>query len=178
MATQVTAGGTQTCRSACIGLLVGLLVTLVGVQATAQRPAEGTLILGMPCTITPALLNPAETTGQTAAMFHYALHDALLDLLPGHPMATALAESWTESPDGLTYEFTLCILERATWLRAWREKQLKGLVLAESPTLGNAATRIELYVLGTGPSVYGSDPDLDALFQEQTVGDVDREVYL
>jgi hypothetical protein len=24
-------------------------------------------------------------------------------------------------------------------------------------------------VLGTGPSVYGSDPDLDALFQEQVV---------
>jgi peptide/nickel transport system substrate-binding protein len=58
-------------------------------------------------------------------------------------------------------------LERATWLRAWREKQLKGLVLAASPTLGNAATRIEIYVLGTGPSAYGSDLGLDPLFQEQ-----------
>jgi hypothetical protein len=55
MAIPVTAGGTQTCRSACLGLLLGLVVTLMGAQATAQRPAEGTLILGMPFTITPAL---------------------------------------------------------------------------------------------------------------------------
>ena len=107
MAIPVTAGGTQTCRVACLGLLVGLLVTLVGARATAQRPAEGPLVLGMPFTITPALLNPAETTGQTASIFHYALHDALLKPLPGQPRALALAESWAESPDGRTYEFTL-----------------------------------------------------------------------
>jgi peptide/nickel transport system substrate-binding protein len=83
------------------------VVTLWGAQAPAQRPAEGTLTLGMPFTITPALLNPAETTGQTASILHYALHDALLKPLPGQPMAPALAESWTESPDGRTYEFTL-----------------------------------------------------------------------
>jgi peptide/nickel transport system substrate-binding protein len=107
MVTQIPTGGTQPCRAVCIGLLVGLMVTLVGGQTLAQGPAEGTLTLGLPYTITPALLNPAETTGQTASMLHYALHDALLKPLPGQPMAPALAESWTESPDGLTYEFTL-----------------------------------------------------------------------
>jgi peptide/nickel transport system substrate-binding protein len=40
-------------------------------------------------------------------VFLYALHDALIKPLPGNTMAPCLAESWTESPDGLVYEFTL-----------------------------------------------------------------------
>src|SRR4051812_15768255 len=38
MTTHVTTGGTSMCRSACLGLLLGLVVTLWGAQATAQRP--------------------------------------------------------------------------------------------------------------------------------------------
>jgi peptide/nickel transport system substrate-binding protein len=100
-------GGTEMRRYASMWFLVVMMVTGFARAATAQHSAEGTLILGMPFTITPALLNPAETTGQTASIFHYALHDALLKPLPGLPMAPALAEAWTESPDGRTYEFTL-----------------------------------------------------------------------
>ena len=37
----------------------------------------------------------------------YALHDALVRPLPGQKMGASLAESWTESPDGLRYEFKL-----------------------------------------------------------------------
>src|SRR3989441_2761845 len=37
----------------------------------------------------------------------YALHDALVRPLPGQKMGNSLAESWTESPDGFTYEFKL-----------------------------------------------------------------------
>jgi peptide/nickel transport system substrate-binding protein len=107
VATPVTEGRAPTSPAVYIGLLISLIVTLTVGQALAQGPAEGTLTLGMPYTITPALLNPAETTGQTASMLHYALHDALLKPLPGQPMAPALAESWTESADGRTYEFTL-----------------------------------------------------------------------
>src|SRR3989441_8871142 len=40
-------------------------------------------------------------------MVLYGLHDAMLKALPGNPLAPALAESWTVSPDGLTYEFVL-----------------------------------------------------------------------
>ena len=61
----------------------------------------------MSFTIVPAYLDPAEMTGATAASFFYAIHDALLKPLPGNPLAPALAESWTESPDGLAYDFTL-----------------------------------------------------------------------
>jgi len=87
--------------------LVAMVVTGLAKAAMAQRPPEGQLILGMDFTIVPALLDPSEMTGATAAIFAYALHDALLKPWPGHPMAPALAESWTESPDGLAYEFTL-----------------------------------------------------------------------
>src|SRR6266446_6407945 len=40
-------------------------------------------------------------------MFLYALHDALVKPMPGNAMAPSLAESWTVSPDGLSYEFVL-----------------------------------------------------------------------
>src|SRR6266404_377859 len=43
----------------------------------------------------------------TPFVFLYALHDALIKPLPGNDMAPCLAESWTESPDGLVYEFKL-----------------------------------------------------------------------
>jgi peptide/nickel transport system substrate-binding protein len=43
----------------------------------------------------------------SSATFLYALHDALIKPLPGQPMAPAVAESWTESPDGRIYDFTL-----------------------------------------------------------------------
>jgi peptide/nickel transport system substrate-binding protein len=37
----------------------------------------------------------------------YALHDALVKPMPGNAWAPSLAESWTQSKDGLTYEFLL-----------------------------------------------------------------------
>ena len=43
----------------------------------------------------------------TPFTFLYALHDAMIKPLPGNNMAPCLAESWTESADGLVYEFKL-----------------------------------------------------------------------
>src|ERR1700676_1545047 len=40
-------------------------------------------------------------------MVMYALHDAMVKPMPGQPLAPSLAESWTASEDGLTYEFVL-----------------------------------------------------------------------
>src|SRR4030095_10605049 len=37
----------------------------------------------------------------------YATHDAMAKSMPGNAPAPALAESWTMSPDGRTYDFTL-----------------------------------------------------------------------
>src|SRR3989442_1629958 len=60
------------------------------------------------CLLVPGRYPPAETRAQTAPFaILYALHDGLVRPLPGERMGTSLAASWTESPDGLTYEFTL-----------------------------------------------------------------------
>jgi ABC-type oligopeptide transport system substrate-binding subunit len=56
----------------------------------------------------PAWFDPGEHPGGiTRMVVFYALHDALVKLMPGNPMAPSRAESWTVSPDGLAYEFAL-----------------------------------------------------------------------
>jgi peptide/nickel transport system substrate-binding protein len=58
--------------------------------------------------IAPTFFDPAETPGLiTPFMMLYALHDALVKPMPGNPMTPSLAESWSQSKDGLTYEFVL-----------------------------------------------------------------------
>jgi peptide/nickel transport system substrate-binding protein len=95
-------------RRAFSWLLVGVAVALVGVNATPAGQREGQLTIAFDTTIAPAYLDPAETTRIAAPfVFLYALHDALVKPLPGNHMAPCLAESWTESVDGLVYEFKL-----------------------------------------------------------------------
>jgi peptide/nickel transport system substrate-binding protein len=66
------------------------------------------LVVALHVTIPPGWFDPAEAPAQiTPFGILYALHDALVRPLPGERMAPALAASWTESPDGLTYEFKL-----------------------------------------------------------------------
>src|SRR5439155_3494712 len=63
---------------------------------------------GVHISLAPTWFDPAETPGiVTPFMVLYGLHDAMLKALPGNPLAPALAESWTASPDGLTSEFVL-----------------------------------------------------------------------
>ena len=40
-------------------------------------------------------------------MVLYAIHDALVKPMPAGPMTPCLAESWSMSPDGLTFDFVL-----------------------------------------------------------------------
>jgi peptide/nickel transport system substrate-binding protein len=59
-------------------------------------------------TIAPTWFDPAETTGIiTPFMFLYAMHDALVKPMPGNLMAPCLATRWSESADGLAYDFEL-----------------------------------------------------------------------
>ncbi|HYY16378.1 MAG TPA: ABC transporter substrate-binding protein, partial [Gammaproteobacteria bacterium] len=58
--------------------------------------------------IAPTWFDPAETTGIiTPYMFLYAMHDALVKPMPDNPMSPSLATKWSESADGLTYDFEL-----------------------------------------------------------------------
>jgi len=93
-----------------MGLLCVVVAILVGLAygAQAQSQPAGELVIAMHVTLAPAWFDPAETPAQiTPFGILYALHDALVRPLPGERMGPALAESWSESPDGLTYEFKL-----------------------------------------------------------------------
>ena len=89
--------------------LVLVVVILTGwfASATAADP-RGELTYAMHVTLAPAWFDPADNTGiATPFMVQDALHDALVKPMPQSLMAPSLAESWTESLDGLTYEFVL-----------------------------------------------------------------------
>ena len=64
-------------------------------------------------------------------------------------------------------------LERAAFNKSVAEKKLKNLVQVIGGGFGNAAMRLETYVVGGGTYAYGSYPDLDGLFREQAT-ELDR----
>src|SRR5690242_7823126 len=78
-------------------------------RAAAETKPEGEIRYAVYVTISPAWLDPGEAVPGTGTpfWFMYALHDALVKGMPGNPMTPSLAESWKESPDHLTYDFTL-----------------------------------------------------------------------
>src|SRR6201988_2310446 len=93
-------------------LLLSVTVLVLLLSAAAAVPAaaapDGQMTWGVHISLAPTWFDPAETPGiVTPFMVLYGLHDAMLKALPGNPLAPALAESWTVSPDGLTYEFVL-----------------------------------------------------------------------
>jgi peptide/nickel transport system substrate-binding protein len=93
-------------KSCAISLLVAMLVC-GGVRPADANP-EGTMTWGVHITLASRWLDPAETEGIiTPFMVLYALHDALVKPMPAGLNTPSLAESWTESKDGLTYEFVL-----------------------------------------------------------------------
>ncbi len=93
-----------------LGVLALLAVVLLGSAPGPARAAapEGQLTWGVHVSLAPTWFDPAETPGIiTPFMVMYALHDAMVKPMPGNPFAPSLAESWSMSPDGLTYEFVL-----------------------------------------------------------------------
>ncbi len=58
-------------------------------------------------------------------------------------------------------------MERATFMEAWRSKKLSGVIVTVSAAPGNAATRLEQFVLTSAPYASGGYPDIDDLFQQQ-----------
>src|SRR5262245_15182702 len=85
---------------------------LVALSVSLARPAsaapEGQITFAVHVSLAPTWFDPAETPGViTPFMTLYALHDALVKPMPGNAWAPCLAESWTMSKDGITYEFVL-----------------------------------------------------------------------
>ncbi len=85
-----------------LGLVVGAPVI-----ARAAGP-QGQLTWGIHVSLSPVWFDPAETPGIiTPFMVLYALQDAMVKPMPGKALAPSLAESWSSSEDGLTYDFVL-----------------------------------------------------------------------
>src|SRR5205085_459648 len=75
---------------------------------THYRKAGGEMRWALYITISPNWFDPGEVVGQlTPFWVLYALHDALVKPMPGNLATRSLAESWTLSPDGRSYEFKL-----------------------------------------------------------------------
>ena len=93
------------CRAA---LSLALLFGGVVFAAAEQRAPSGRAVMAWHVTIAPAWFDPSSAPPQiTPFGMLYAIHDALVRPYPGQKMGPSLAESWTESEDGLIYEFKL-----------------------------------------------------------------------
>ena len=88
-----------------VSIVVLLLATVAGPAAAAP---EGTLTWGLHVTLAAKWVDPSDTEAFiNPFMVLYAVHDALVKPMPAGDNTPSLAESWTMSKDGLTYEFVL-----------------------------------------------------------------------
>src|SRR5215470_10091283 len=78
-----------------------------------------------------------------------------------------LAEAVINNLQAVGIRAKLRPLERAAFYKGYGEKNFKNLIQGSSGGFGNAATRLEAFVAKGGTYVYGSYPDIDALFLKQ-----------
>jgi peptide/nickel transport system substrate-binding protein len=89
-------------------VLVLAALSLACVTPALAAPEPGTMVIGLHVTLVNRWLDPGETEALiTPFMVLYMLHDALVKPMPAGITTPSLAESWTASKDGLTYEFVL-----------------------------------------------------------------------
>jgi peptide/nickel transport system substrate-binding protein len=85
-----------------------VLLVLLALPAPAAAAPEGTLTWGIHVTLAARWLDPADTEAFiNPFMVLYAVHDALVKPMPAGENTPSLAESWSQSKDGLVYEFVL-----------------------------------------------------------------------
>jgi len=88
--------------------------------------------------------------------------------------ADTMSEAATNYLQAVGIKVRVRPLERAAFFKSYQEKKLRNLAYSLSGAFGNAAIRLENFVVGGGPYVYGSYPDIDGLFREQA-GELDRK---
>jgi len=93
---------------AAIAALTLIIVLTMAIAPPIEAAPEGQISFAVHVTLAPKWLDPGETESAiTPFMMLYAIHDALVKPMPGGLNTPSLAESWTASKDGLTYEFLL-----------------------------------------------------------------------
>ncbi len=93
-------------RSAAVGLLAAALLAFPGALPTGAQVPKDVLVVGQ--IAEPASLDPAVSTATNDFRIVINLYEGLVRYRPGSlEVEPALAESWTISDDGETYEFKL-----------------------------------------------------------------------
>src|SRR5438132_9311334 len=88
--------------------LITSVTILVTPLAKLEAAPEGQVTWAFHVTLAPRWLDPGETESAiTPFKILYAVHDALVKPMPAGLNTPSLAESWSISPDGATYEFVL-----------------------------------------------------------------------
>lgn len=88
------------------------------------------------------------------------------DLTPLPPFTT-FGEAAASSLAAVGIRSRVRTMERATFMESWRTKKLPGVIMAASTAPGNAAARLEAFVVSTSPYAAGGYPDIDELFHAQ-----------
>ena len=88
------------------------------------------------------------------------------DLTPFPPFFS-LAEAIGGYLQAVGIRTRLRTMERASFLTAWREHKLRGVIMGLGAPAGNAATRIEVYVTKNGIYSSGVVPEIETLFARQ-----------
>src|SRR5262249_7716244 len=89
-------------------IALALLPVLAGLAAPAAAAPDGTLTWGLHVTLATKWVDPSDTAAFiNPFMVRSACRDALVRPMPGGDNTPSLAESWSVSKDGLTYEFVL-----------------------------------------------------------------------
>src|SRR6267378_7871933 len=65
-------------------------------------------------------------------------------------------------------------MERASLLSAWRDKKMRGVFVGATGSAGNASTRLEAFATSKGGLIYGTIPEVEALFARQ-IQEMDRK---
>ncbi len=99
---------TRTARLTVAALALALTLAAAARPAPVAAAPEGQMTFAAHVTLAPRWLDPAETESAiTPFMVLYAIHDAMVKPMPGGLTTPSLAESWTVSKDGVTYDFVL-----------------------------------------------------------------------
>ena len=94
-------------RRALVALAV-IVEAWFSLLAPVSAAPEGQITIARTESTAARWFDPAEMDGAVTLFFYaYALHDALVKPMPGNSLTPSLAESWSASSDGLSYEFVL-----------------------------------------------------------------------
>ena len=78
-----------------------------------------------------------------------------------------LGETVVDNLRGVGIRARLRPLERAAFFEGYGNKKLKNIIQGASGAFGNAATRLQAFIVKGGAYCYGSYPEIDDLFQQQ-----------